>query len=118
MSTNDEEVRMYIVVNADAKMNRGKIAAQVGHAVMLVTEHLLTSNKGLYYQYKHDGMPKIVLKADASTIEGLANKSNFVIRDAGRTQVEAGTLTAIGFLPMTDSTRAKYYAELATLKLL
>jgi peptidyl-tRNA hydrolase, PTH2 family len=116
----DQELRMYIVVNTDAGMGKGKAAAQVGHAVMNVTEHLLTTNKPLYHKYKRNGMPKIVLKANQNVMNQLEfNYPNaFPIRDSGRTQVAPGTLTAIGFLPMTDTDQNILYPELKSLKLL
>ena len=38
---NDDEVVMYIIVNSDLKMGKGKIAAQVGHIVMHIMEALV-----------------------------------------------------------------------------
>lgn len=110
---------MYIVVNTDAKMGKGKIAAQTGHAVMLTTEYMLTHRPEAYDQYKRDGMIKITLKADLATINELAKDAScIIIRDAGRTQVAANTLTAIAFPPMTDETKAKFHPGLSHLKLL
>lgn len=118
-----DELRMHIVVNADAKMDKGKIAAQVGHAVQLVTEYMLHADYGLYYyglysRYNDQGMVKIVHKADAATMANLTKKTKFVVHDAGRTQIEAGTLTAVAFLPMTDEDRNTEFPELEHLKLL
>jgi len=97
MEIYNNELRMYIVVNSDAKMGKGKIAAQVGHVVMMITEYLLTHDRALYDKYKKNNMPKIVLKADLETMNRLLNISKFIVRDAGRNQIDAGTLTAIGF---------------------
>ena len=89
-------------------------------AVMHATEYLLNNNRNLYTKYKRNGMPKIVLGAKKEVINQLeADHGNiFVIRDAGRTQLDAGTLTAIGFIPMTETQRDKSYPELKSLKLL
>ena len=113
-----EELRMYIVVNADAGMRAGKIGSQVGHAVMMITEQLIYNNKELLHKYKRDHMAKIILKADAKTIEELSKKTTAVVYDLGRTQVESGTLTAIAFMPMYESERDVSYPELKKLKLL
>ena len=122
MNNHGEELRAYIVVNTDAKMGKGKAAAQVGHATMNITEHLLTSTQAdrtLYYKYKRNGMPKIVLGANLEIMNKLecSYPNVFPIRDSGRTQVEPGTLTAIGFLPMTDLEKDRFYPELKLLKL-
>lgn len=118
MSSNDTELRMYFVVNNDLKMGRGKIASQVGHAAMMMTEHMLGTKRVLYNEYKRCGMPKIILKADQVTIESLSELTSFIVKDAGRTQVDPGTLTVIGFLPMTDETKRKSFHVLDKLKLL
>lgn len=120
MSDHKDELRMYIVVNNDAKMGKGKVAAQVGHAVMMAVAHLIKNDQKLYSRYSQSGMAKIVLKANLETIEQLASahKNVFVVRDAGRTQIESGTLTAVGFLPMTEHIRDKQYPMLSSLKLL
>ena len=87
---------------------------------MHVTEYLLSRNLSLYTKYKRNGMPKIVLGAKAEVINQLETDYNniFIVRDAGRTQVAAGTLTAIAFIPMTEAERDISYPELKSLKLL
>lgn len=117
MST-EQELRMYIVVNNDIGMGKGKIASQVGHAVMLVVEYLIKHEPDSYQKYKASGMPKIVLKADAEMMQSLTAKSRWIVHDAGRTQIELGTLTTIGFPPMTEADRDKFHPELVSLKLL
>lgn len=119
-----EELRISIVVNVDAKMGKGKIASQVGHVIMLITEYLLTYDKELYINYKQSGMPKIVLRANLDIMNTLlkdlelSGSKLFPTRDAGRTQIAPKTLTAIGFLPMTDEERNNSFPILSTLKLL
>lgn len=43
-SENNSQYYMYIVVNHDLGMGKGKIAGQVGHAVHLAVESMLTSS--------------------------------------------------------------------------
>lgn len=71
----DAKVRVY--VNSNAKMSRGKMAAHVAHTVLTAA--------GV-----HPGLPVVVLGAKPRDIENLST----VIRDAGRTELEPGTLTA------------------------
>lgn len=71
------EPKMRIFVNSDVKMSRGKYAAQAVHAALLAVG-------------AHPGVPVVVLGARASDIE----QTQVQVRDAGRTEVEPGTLTA------------------------
>ncbi len=109
---------MYILVNKDAKMGKGKIAAQAGHVVMLATEYMMSNDGKLYSDYKAGGMPKIVLNATVELLnefEGCPNM--FSVRDFGRTQVEPNTLTAIATLPMTQEQLDELYPQIKSLKL-
>lgn len=72
-----EGSKLVIYVNSDAKMSRGKYAAQAVHAALLAMG-------------AHPGTPVVVLGARRSEIA----KMRTVVHDAGRTEVEPGTLTA------------------------
>lgn len=107
-----EDYRMYIIVNSDAKMGKGKIASQVGHAVMEVTETMINHYPQLWRDFKRGGInAKICLKANSELIHEIYQTYDWLIhpnrqawcrgiKDAGRTQVDPGTLTAIAFCPM------------------
>jgi PTH2 family peptidyl-tRNA hydrolase len=71
------EDRLKIIVNDRVTMSRGKYAAQAVHAALMAF--------GV-----HHGGPVIVLGGSPAEIEECAIQ----IRDAGRTEVEQGTLTA------------------------
>jgi len=94
---------MYIFVNDDLKMGKGKIASQVGHCVQNLIEELLENNKKEKYQdyikWKN-GSKKIILKATYSQLVEL--QKNDIARsvyDAGHTQIESNSLTVVGFFP-------------------
>ena len=72
-----DERRLVILVNDRAHMSRGKYAAQAVHAAL---EAL-----GV-----HPGVPVIVLGGSPAEIAEM----RITVRDAGRTEVEPGTLTA------------------------
>ena len=94
---------MYILVNSDLNMGKGKIAAQVGHVVQAIVEELCTKNNSTYREWKNSGSAKIVLKASRDEIEkhiSLPNARHVI--DEGRTQIPAGSLTVLGFLPSRD----------------
>lgn len=74
------EQRLVIRLNSNVKMSRGKAAAQAVHAALeLVGAHPHT--------------PVIVLGGSASDVL----ECEVQVRDAGRTEVEPGTLTAGAF---------------------
>ncbi|KAL3746772.1 hypothetical protein ACJRO7_015672 [Eucalyptus globulus] len=86
-------------------MGPGKVASQCAHAAMGMYAELMQSNQFLLRQWEQCGQPKIVCTCknqqemnhlrEASESAGLPT---FVVTDAGRTQVAAGsrTLLAIG----------------------
>lgn len=113
----DEELVMYIVINDDTKMGKGKIVAQAGHVIVNMAMALMNGSPDLWNKYIASGLhPKIVLKAKLVQMEAMIQKYPCLwIRDAGRTQVPSGTLTALAFPPMLRSQRPP---ELADLKLL
>jgi PTH2 family peptidyl-tRNA hydrolase len=103
---------MYVLVNDDLKMSKGKIAGQVGHVVGQITEEIIRksyeSSKGVpdcykrYMMWKASGHAKIILKATQKQIEQMIEEPESVcIRDAGLTQIAPNSLCAIGFYPST-----------------
>jgi peptidyl-tRNA hydrolase, PTH2 family len=116
--TNDSPLYMYILVNDDLKMGKGKIAGQVGHVVGLITEEIIRksyeSSKGIpdcysrYMVWKMSGYAKVVLKATQEQIEQLVGEpESMYIRDAGRTQISPNSLTVLGFYP-SSSLKVKF----------
>lgn len=98
---------MYILVNEDIKIGKGKLAGQVGHAVctylyrtfikdysgnlVWVTEEM----QGFLDDYM-ESQKKIILKCPQSKLEQLEAEGNYiVIRDKGLTQLEPNTLTCV-----------------------
>ena len=96
-------MKQVIVVNEVLKLPRGKLAAQVAHAA--VGAFLEASPKS-QRRWLENGMPKVVLHCDSEStlneLELLANQAGLramLIRDAGHTVVEAGTITCLGIGP-------------------
>lgn len=105
------EPKMYIFVNSDLKMGKGKIAAQVGHVVQHISEEIIRSAYEqrrppeyyfTYMKWKQSGNAKIVLKTTQEQLKVLMEmpEARHVI-DAGRTQIEPNSLTVVGFYPST-----------------
>jgi len=101
---------MYVLVNDDLKMGKGKIAGQVAHVVGLITEEIIrkyyeTSNDipdcyTRYMQWKATGHAKVILKASQEQIDQLIKEpESLYIRDAGKTQIAPNSLTVLGFYP-------------------
>jgi PTH2 family peptidyl-tRNA hydrolase len=122
--------KMALVVRTDLDMRKGKIAAQCSHAAVgLVTSQL---NPTSQYNRKVwdwlNGTPsqtKVVLRlegdnqldkidelADLCELEGVQYT---IIQDAGRTQVEPGSVTVIGIGPDEDSKIDKITGDLKLL---
>jgi PTH2 family peptidyl-tRNA hydrolase len=96
-------VKQVILVNETLSLPPGKLAAQVAHASMA---SYLESTASAQAEWLQCGMPKIVLSV--ATEEELlvhynlaveANLPASLIKDAGRTVVQSGTLTSVGIGP-------------------
>jgi len=110
----DLEYAMYIVINDDLKMQKGKIASQTGHVVQLITEDIIRmgyeTTRGVpdaymrYMKWRANGCAKIVLKASHEQLELLLTmpETRYII-DAGRTQIAPNSLTVVGFFPELKS---------------
>ena len=102
--SSEEDYIMYILVNNDLGMGKGKIGAQIGHAVEMITNavHKMNDHKYLeiYHKYLYSGSKKIVLKGSQKDLELFINDKDVVnVIDAGKTQIPSGSLTVIAFLP-------------------
>ncbi|KAG7843737.1 hypothetical protein KL941_004719 [Ogataea angusta] len=105
------ECRMALVIRADLGMQKGKIAAQCAHAA--VACYRLMSEPGseaqnlpLLQRWNNRGQAKITLKCsgmdEMDTLFAKAmslNVNAYIVHDAGRTQVEAGSATVLGLGP-------------------
>jgi PTH2 family peptidyl-tRNA hydrolase len=99
-------MKQAIVARADLGMGEGKLAAQVAHASLMAFED---ADRQAASEWKGSGQKKVVLKgsgedqlfelADRAEREGLPNA---VIRDAGHTQLDSGTATAVAIGPGED----------------
>ena len=98
--------KQVIVVRADLKLSKGKIAAQVAHASL---ESYRKSSSEDQIEWEAWGSKKVVLKIgtlrELLTLKKAAAKakvSNAIIKDAGHTEVEPGTITALGIGPCDE----------------
>lgn len=96
-------VKQAIVARDDLGMGVGKLAAQVAHASLLACNG---ADAGAVKDWKHAGQKKVVLRVDdeesVHALNELAKAAGLptgLVRDAGRTQLEAGTVTALAIGP-------------------
>ena len=100
MKTN-MDAKYYYIINNDLKMSKGKIASQVSHVAMM-----------LGVKYGEIGRA-IVLKASEKLLNELACNINVVfVKDAGLTEVPAGSLTCVGFKSIEYTDVAKLIEKL------
>lgn len=110
---------MYFLVRSDLKMSKGKIAAQVGHAVQDLTFHC---PRPIYDQYCRNNSAKICLQvADLEELEAVVRQcrakrfAHHLVIDMGLTQVAPDTPTVLGIGPVS---RDKIQSIVGKLKLL
>lgn len=99
-------MKQVILVRQDLKLPKGKMVAQCAHAS---TEAALESNKNKLKAWRKQGSKKVVLKVrdekEMLSFYRKARKSrlkSILIRDAGRTVLKPGTITALAIGPDTE----------------
>lgn len=98
--------KMVLVVRTDVGMGKGKAAAQCAHAAVMCYKKALRDAPEMLARWEGGGVTKVCVKVDnEESLLGLAAHAKDagvvfgVVRDAGRTQVEAGTMTVLGIGP-------------------
>ncbi|XP_076244497.1 peptidyl-tRNA hydrolase 2, mitochondrial [Calliopsis andreniformis] len=106
--SNFEHCKMVLVVRSDIAMGKGKTAAQCAHAAVECYRQAINNSKyqQIYESWLLQGQPKVVVKIhDEEGLVALARSARkagliiALIKDAGRTQIEPGTVTALGIGP-------------------
>lgn len=103
-----EPMKMSLVVRTDLKMSPGKTGAQCAHAAIICYTEALKKHPELAEAWINSGQSKVVLRVgaevDIKNLSKLAYEKNLIngmVRDAGRTEVKAGTITVLGIGPDT-----------------
>jgi len=98
--------KQVIVVRRDLKMDKGKLAVQVAHASL---EAYKKADSCDIEGWENEGMKKVVVSVndikELMEIKERVKEARLpyaVIRDAGKTQLEPGTVTAMGIGPAED----------------
>jgi PTH2 family peptidyl-tRNA hydrolase len=114
-----EKFKQVILLRTDLKIGKGKIATQVAHASIgafkLVDEEIAKS-------WEKEGSKKVVLKVkdDKELLEIYKKVKKekipfFLVKDAGLTQIKAGTITALGIGPVEEERVDKITGKLKLL---
>lgn len=101
-----EDCKMVLCVRQDLGMQKGKIAAQCGHATLSAYKKAIEKNSPFLEAWEDDGQMKVALKVEnVDVLNELMSKAArlklncAVIRDAGRTQIPAGSITVLAIGP-------------------
>lgn len=95
-----------IVVRKDLKLGKGKLAAQVAHASI---GSMKKARKRVVKLWESGGSKKVVLKVNSlQQLKNIRRKAaceklpNFIVSDAGLTQLRGGTITCLGIGPAVE----------------
>ena len=116
---------VYIFVNEELNMSKGKIASQVGHAILEMHRFLIKNNID-HSKWTNSGEKIVTLKISKQLINSILTEYNdkliksntfniFPIYDAGRTEVEPGSLTVIASTPISDDKKPEFIKKLKLL---
>jgi len=114
-------LKQAIIVRNDLGMSKGKTAGQCAHASVSAYNIALAREKEDARQWEEEGQKKIVLKVGSeeellSLYERMKREMPCaLIRDAGKTQLEPGTITCFGAGPADEALINRYTKELKLL---
>ena len=117
------EYKQAIVVREDLGMSQGKLAAQVAHASLSAAEKARKKNKDWFEAWREEKQKKVVVKVSSEDelkslkekAEGL-NLPSKIIRDAGLTELEPETVTALAVGPGPNDKIDKVTGDLPLLR--
>ncbi len=116
------EYKQVILVRADLKLPKGKLAAQAAHASVDAVLKQLSVDKDIVRSWRFAGMKKIALKvADEKELYKYVQQAKdaglvtAVITDAGKTVVAPGTVTCAAIGPEDEDRVDRIISELKLL---
>ncbi|MFA4946154.1 MAG: peptidyl-tRNA hydrolase Pth2 [Candidatus Micrarchaeia archaeon] len=111
-----------IILRSDLGMGKGKLVAQGAHSSLEAFHEAQRNNALAAIAWRQGGAKKITLKVDSEAalleLHAQAKRAKLpcaLIRDAGHTQVEAGTITALAIGPASDGAVDKLTGDLKLL---
>lgn len=117
-----DDRKLVVLVRNDLKMTKGKIAAQVAHAAVNCAFASKKKDSANFNAWYDSGQAKVVLKVDSERelfeFKAVAEAIGItcsIITDAGRTQIEPGSITCLGIGPEKASVLDKITGDLKML---
>lgn len=114
--------KQIIIIRKDIGMSVGKISAQVSHASLSAFKKTERKHPEVARDWEMEGQKKVVLKVNGEEelleMFELAKKEEIpaeLIRDAGHTQIEPGTVTCVGIGPWDEEELDKLFGDLKLL---
>lgn len=111
-----------IIVRSDLEMGKGKMAAQASHASLTSYNLVRRKYPEIAEKWEREGQKKIVLKvtSESELMECMRNATDAdipceLIRDAGHTQIDPGTVTCFGAGPWDEKEIDKVFGKLKLL---
>ncbi len=98
-------LKQVIIIRNDINLGKGKACAQVAHASLEAYKKAFKRDEKKVREWEISGAKKVVLKAELNVIMEKLRKAEelglttALIRDAGLTQIPAGTITALAIGP-------------------
>ena len=111
--------KQVIVVDEKLGMSKGKTAAQACHASL---NAFLRAERPLRKEWNEHGGKKILLKKGDHTFGELIEKAerlnipHYKVNDAGHTELDPGTATALGIVPAESDKIDRVTSELKLIK--
>ena len=104
------ERKLVIAVRGDLKLSRGKLAAQVAHAAVSCALRAQKHDRREFRAWFDEGQRKVTVRVpDEAALHALqadaraAGLTTALVRDAGRTELAAGTVTCLGLGPADEA---------------
>ena len=111
-----------IIVRSDLEMGKGKIAAQVSHASLSAYKKVSRIEPDIANEWEEEGQKKVVLKvgSEKELLEYFQKGKDAgipceLIRDAGHTQIEPGSVTCFGAGPWDEKELDAIFGKLKLL---
>jgi peptidyl-tRNA hydrolase, PTH2 family len=117
-----DEFKQVIIIRKDLDMGAGKTVAQGAHASVMSYLETVKIDKDAAEEWLAQGQKKIVLKVDnEAALKKLYDAFRYmkvpcaIVNDAGLTQLEPGTATAVGVGPWKKEEIDKFTSALKLL---
>ncbi len=113
------QLKQAIIIDEKIGMSTGKMMAQACHASLKAYERASETQQN---KWSLKGQKKIILSSGDNELQDLLTRAKhnklptYLVKDAGHTELEPGTKTALGIGPAEESKIDKITGELELIK--